>query len=190
MKNNTHSYIEDNQNANIKIYINGTVYNRSDAKISVFDSGFLLGDGVWEGVRLHNGKLCFLDEHLQRLYKGAQQIRIDIPYTEKELTDIIYDVIEKNNMYSGVHMRIIISRGEKITPYQHPSANVGPISLVIIPEYKIASKEININGIKLASVDIIRGTDSNQDPKINSLSKFNCIAACLEAIGKNVDELY
>ena len=91
-------------------------------------------------------------------------------------------------MYSGVHIRIIISRGEKITPYQHPSANVGPISLVIIPEYKIANEEININGIKLTSVNIIRGTGFNQDPKINSLSKFNCIAACLEAIDKNVDE--
>ena len=188
MENNTHSYIQDDRNTNIKIYINGTIYDRNNAKISVFDSGFLLGDGVWEGIRLHNGKLCFLNEHLLRLYEGAAQININIPYVKEELTNIIYDVIEKNNMYSGVHIRIIISRGEKITPYQHPSVNVGPISLVIIPEYKIANEKINTNGIKLASVNVIRGTVSNQDPKINSLSKFNCIAACLEAINKNVDE--
>ena len=188
MENNTHSYIQDERNKNIKIYINGEIYNRSTAKISVFDSGFLLGDGVWEGIRLHNGKLCFLNEHLTRLYDGAKQIHIDIPYSKEELTNIIDKVIEENQMFSGVHMRIIISRGEKFTPYQHPSANVGPISLVIIPEYKIANEKINTNGIKLASVNTIRGTGSNQDPKINSLSKFNCIAACLEAIDKNVDE--
>ena len=188
MENNTHSYIQDNRNKNIKIYINGKIYDRNNAKISVFDSGFLLGDGVWEGIRLHNGKLCFLNEHLIRLYDGARQINIDIPYSKEELSSLIYKVVKENHMYSGVHIRIIISRGEKITPYQHPSTNVGPISLVIIPEYKIANKEININGIKLASVNIIRGTGSNQDPKINSLSKFNCIAACLEAIDKNVDE--
>ena len=188
MENNTHSYVLDERNTNIKIYINGKIYDRNNAKISVFDSGFLLGDGVWEGIRLHNGKLCFLNEHLIRLYDGARQINIDIPYSKEALSSIIYKVIEENHMYSGVHIRIIVSRGEKITPYQHPSANIGPISLIIIPEYKIANEEININGIKLASVNIIRGTDSNQDPKINSLSKFNCIAACLEAIDKNVDE--
>ena len=188
MENNTHSYTCDERNTTIKIYINGKIYDRNNAKISVFDSGFLLGDGVWEGIRLHNKKLCFLDEHLDRLYDGAKQINIDICYSKKELTNIVYKVIEANQMSSGVHMRIIISRGEKTTPYQHPSANIGPISLVIIPEYKIADEEINTNGIKLASVDIIRGTDSNQNPRINSLSKFNCIAACLEAIDKNVDE--
>ena len=148
MENNTHSYVHDERNINIKIYINGKIYDRSNAKISVFDSGFLLGDGVWEGIRLHNGKLCFLNEHLIRLYDGAGQINIDIPYSKEELSSIIYKVVEENHMYSGVHIRIIISRGEKITPYQHPSANVGPSSLVIIPEHKIANEEIRIPGIK------------------------------------------
>jgi len=188
MKNNTHSYIQDSRNQDIQIYINGEIYSRTNAKISVFDSGFLLGDGVWEGIRLHNGKLCFLKEHLERLFQGANQTKIAIPYSKQELTNIIYRVIKHNDMYSDVHIRIIISRGEKITPYQHPSANIGPISLVIIPEYKIANEVININGIKLASVDTIRGTHLNQDPKINSLSKFNCIASCLQAIDKDVDE--
>ena len=188
MQNNTHSYIQDERNQHIKIYINGEIYERSNAKISVFDSGFLLGDGVWEGIRLHNGKLCFLNEHLSRLYDGAKQIDINIPYSEQELANIVYDTIKANDMYSGVHIRIIISRGEKTTPYQHPDANVGPISMVIIPEYKIANDQINKNGICLSSVKTIRGTNLNQDPKINSLSKFNCIAACLEAINKNVDE--
>ena len=188
MQNNTHSYIHDERNQNINIYINGKIYHRSNAKISVFDSGFLLGDGVWEGIRLHNEQLCFLTEHLNRLYNGARKIKIKIPYSKNELTQIIYDLIKKNEMNSDVHIRIIISRGEKITPYQHPSSNVGPISLVIIPEYKIANESVNNNGIELASVNTIRGTETNQDPKINSLSKFNCIAACLEGIDKNVDE--
>ena len=188
MKNNTHSYIQDERNKNIKIYINGEIHTRSNAKISVFDSGFLLGDGVWEGVRLHNGQLCFLNEHLTRLYDGAEQIKIRIPYSKEELTHIIYDLIKKNGMKSDVHIRIIISRGEKITPYQHPSSNRGPISLVIIPEYKIANESVNNTGITLASVDTVRGTELNQDPKINSLSKFNCIAACLQAIDQKVDE--
>ncbi len=188
MQNNTHSYIEDPRNKNIKIYINGEILNRPDAKISVFDSGFLLGDGVWEGIRLHNGRLCFLNDHLGRLYDGARQISIKIPYSKDQLSEIIYKVVRKNNMDSGVHIRVIISRGEKITPYQHPEANLGPISLVVIPEYKIANRAINKYGISLTSVKIIRGTSLNQDPKINSLSKFNCIAGCLQAIEKNVDE--
>ena len=188
MKNNTHSYIHDDRNNNIKIYINGDIYDRSNAKISVFDSGFLLGDGVWEGIRLHNGQLCFLNEHLNRLYNGSEKIKIKIPYSKNGLTQIIYDLIKKNEMYSDVHIRIIATRGEKITPYQHPSSNIGPISLVIIPEYKIANKFVNNNGIALGSANTIRGTELNQDPKINSLSKFNCIAACLEGIDKNVDE--
>ena len=188
MQNNTHSYIHDERNKNIKIYINGKVHDRENAKISVFDSGFLLGDGVWEGIRLHNGQLCFLNEHLKRLYDGANKIKINIPYAKDELTQIIYNLIIENRMKTDVHIRVIISRGEKITPYQHPSSNVGPISLVIIPEYKVANENVNNNGITLASVNIIRGTELNQDPKINSLSKFNCIAACLEGMNKNVDE--
>jgi len=188
MQNNTHSYIHDERNKNIKIYINGKIHDRANAKISVFDSGFLLGDGVWEGIRLHNGQLCFLNEHLDRLYDGAKKINIKIPYSNEELTQIIYDLIMKNEMKTNVHIRVIISRGEKITPYQHPSSNIGPISLVIIPEYKIANESVNNAGITLASVNTIRGTEFNQDPKINSLSKFNCIAACLEGIDKKVDE--
>ena len=188
MQNNTHSYVHDERNKNIKIYINGEIYDRRNAKISVFDSGFLLGDGVWEGIRLHNGQLCFLNEHLNRLYDGAKKLSIKIPYSNKELTQIIYNLIVENGMKTDVHIRVIISRGEKITPYQHPSSNVGPISLVIIPEYKIANESVNNNGITLASVNIKRGTELNQDPKINSLSKFNCIAACLEGMNKNVDE--
>ena len=188
MQNNTHSYVHDERNKNIKIYINGEIHDRRNAKISVFDSGFLLGDGVWEGIRLHNGQLCFLNEHLNRLYDGAKKLSIKIPYSNKELTQIIYNLIVENGMKTDVHIRVIISRGEKITPYQHPSSNVGPISLVIIPEYKIANESVNNNGITLASVNIKRGTELNQDPKINSLSKFNCIAACLEGMNKNVDE--
>ena len=143
MTKGTHSYLEDKRNKQIKIYVNGKVVPRSDASISVFDSGFLLGDGVWEGIRLLNGKLVFLDEHLNRLFFGAKKLEIDIGYSPEELTKIIYKTLKANNMNNGVHIRLIISRGLKKTPYQHPNANFKGSTLVIIPEYKKADQTIN-----------------------------------------------
>ena len=177
----SHSYLPDNRNEKIKIYINGYFYNRNDAKISVFDSGFLLGDGVWESFRLHNSHLCFINNHINRLYDGARSIDIKIPLTKKQLLNTIEKTIEKNNMYSDVHIRVIVSRGLKKTPYQHPDANTGDATIVIIPEYKNADTSVNIKGISLSTVDIKRPDRFTQNPHINSLSKFNCIAACIQA---------
>ena len=177
----SHSYLPDNRNEKIKIYINGHFYNRNDAKISVFDSGFLLGDGVWESFRLHNGHLCFINQHIDRLYDGASSIDIKISLTKKQLLKTIEETIEKNNMYSDVHIRVIVSRGLKKTPYQHPDANIGDSTIVIIPEYKNADTTVNKKGITLSTVDIIRPDRFTQNPHINSLSKFNCIAACIQA---------
>tara|TARA_B100001029_G_C15060841_1_gene458339 strand:+ start:52 stop:972 length:921 start_codon:yes stop_codon:yes gene_type:complete len=188
LSNGTHSYIKDNRNENIKIYINGDFYNRKDAKISVFDSGFLLGDGVWEGVRLLNGNLVFIEEHLARLYYGANKLAIDIGKTQKELTTLIYSTLNQNNMKTDVHIRLIISRGLKITPYQHPNANIGGSSIVIIPEYKKPNVNINNDGIKLVTVNVQRGTQNSQDPRLNTLSKLNCITACIEADMAGADE--
>ena len=188
LSNGTHSYIKDNRNENIKIYINGDFYNRKDAKISVFDSGFLLGDGVWEGVRLLNGNLVFIEEHLARLYYGANKLAIDIGKTQKELTTLIYSTLNQNNMKTDVHIRLIISRGLKITPYQHPNANIGGSSIVIIPEYKKPNVNINNDGIKLVTVNVQRGTQNSQDPRLNTLSKLNCITACIEADLAGADE--
>ena len=188
MAKGTHSYVEDQRNKNIIIYINGEFFTRNEAKISVFDSGFLLGDGVWEGIRLHNGKLCFIEEHIQRLYHGAEKLKIEIGKSKEELIALIYETIHTNVMDSDVHIRLIVSRGLKRTPYQHPNANVGGASIVIIPEYKKADAALVSKGIRLCLVDTIRGGQNSQDPRLNTLSKLNCIFGCLEADEKGFDE--
>ena len=188
MNNGTHSYSEDIRNKNIVIFINGKFFNRNEAFISVFDSGFLLGDGVWEGIRLFQNKLLFLEEHIDRLYSGANKLSININLNKYELINLIKKTLNKNNMKTGVHIRIIISRGLKKTPYQHPNVNIGECSIVIIPEYKEANKQINKKGIHIKSVKIRRGTPNDVDPTINSLSKQNCIAACIEAHNAGADE--
>ena len=177
----THSYLEDSRNGNIQIYINGELYPRQKARISVFDSGFLLGDGVWEGIRLLNGHMVFLEDHLDRLYHGAEKLAIDIGHTQEEIVDFMKETLDANGMDNGVHIRLIVSRGLKKTPYQHPNANIGGSSIVIIPEYKEANEMVNIKGISLITVKTRRGTPDSQDPRINSLSKQNCINACIEA---------
>ena len=188
MAKGTHSYVEDQRNENIIIYINGEFFPRNEAKISVFDSGFLLGDGVWEGIRLHNGKLCFIEEHIQRLYHGAEKLKIEIGKSKEEFIALIYETIHTNVMDSDVHIRLIVSRGLKQTPYQHPNANVGGASIVIIPEYKKADAALLSKGIRLCLVDTIRGSQNSQDPRLNTLSKLNCIFGCLEADEKGFDE--
>lgn len=188
MAKGTHSYVEDQRNENIIIYINGEFFPRNEAKISVFDSGFLLGDGVWEGIRLHNGKLCFIEEHIKRLYHGAEKLKIEIGKSKEELIALIYETIHTNVMDSDVHIRLIVSRGLKQTPYQHPNANVGGASIVIIPEYKKADATLLSKGIRLCLVDTVRGAHNSQDPRLNTLSKLNCIFGCLEADEKGFDE--
>ena len=184
----THGYLSDTRNESIQIYINGELYPRKKASISVFDSGFLLGDGVWEGIRLLNGHMVFLEEHLNRLYNGAEQLAINIGYKKEELVGLIQETLDANGMSNGVHIRLIVSRGLKKTPYQHPNANIGGSSIVIIPEYKEADKMINIEGISLITVNTRRGTPNSQDPRLNTLSKLNCISACIEADRGGADE--
>ena len=184
----THDYIEDERNKNILIYINGELTPREEAKISVFDSGFLLGDGVWEGIRLHNGKLAFGDAHLDRLYEGAKALDINIGMTKKEMEAAVMSAVEADSMESGVHIRLIVSRGLKRTQYQHPSANVGGPTIVIIPEYKTPNKDILTNTLRLFTVKVRRSHPDIQDPKLNTLSKHNCIAACIEADKAGYDE--
>ena len=184
----THDYLEDPRNLEILIYINGKYYPRQDASVSVFDSGFLLGDGVWEGIRLHNGKFAFLDKHLERLFWGASQIDMDIEKNLDEVKKILYDTVKRNKMKEGVHVRLIISRGIKSTPYQDPKFTISGPTIVVIPEYKQPNPETIEHGIKLVSVDVIRGSSNMQDHRINSLSKFNCIQACIDAKRKGGDE--
>lgn len=187
-KRGTHDFVADPRNLEILIYINGKFYPRQDASVSVLDSGFLLGDGVWEGIRLHNGKFLFLKQHLERLFWGASQIDMDIGKTMDEITSILYDTVKSNKMKNGVHVRLVVSRGVKSTPYQDPGFTVSGPTIVVIPEYKKPSPETQKDGIKLVSVDVIRGSTNVQDHRINSLSKFNCIQACIDAKRKGGDE--
>ena len=184
----SHSYINNPLNENIFININGKLFRRNEAKISVFDSGFLLGDGVWEGIRLHKSKLVFIDEHLDRLFNSANGISIKIPLSKKDIIFEIEKVLLKNNMIDDVHIRLIISRGDKITPYQNPNANIGPINFVIIPEHKKTNPEIYLNGITIGRVQTIRPPDNILSTHFNTLSKLNCILASIEANELNYDE--
>ncbi len=184
----SHSYIQDKRNKNVKIYINGKFYTRKDAKISVFDSSVLLGDGVWDGLRYHNNNFLFLNDHLKRLYEDAKRIKLKIHISKKNLIKLLNKIIKINKMETDVHIRLIISRGIKSTPYQDPSFTISLPSIIIIPEYKKADKKIYSKGLKLTTVKTIRGPHNVQDPRINSLSKLNCILACIEAKKKNYDE--
>ena len=184
----SHSYISNPKNKDIFININGELFHRNKAKISVFDSGFLLGDGVWEGIRLHQSKLVFIEDHLDRLYASAKGISLDISYTKEEVINQINSVLNRNNMNDDVHIRLIISRGDKITPYQNPNANVGPVNLVIIPEYKKTDPDTYIKGIKIGRVPNIRPNERILSPHYNTLSKLNCILASIEANKLGYDE--
>ena len=184
----THEYEDDPRNSEVIISVNGDLVERSEAKVSVFDAGFLLGDGVWESFRLHNGHLAFIDDHLDRLFHGAQTISMDIRKSRDEILSEINKVIDANGMSDGVHIRLIASRGLKPTPYQAPWVISSPPTLVIIPEYKRANEDRVRDGISLVSVSTRRGGQNTQDPRINSLSKHNCIAACIEAAELGGDE--
>ena len=184
----SHDFIDDKRNKNIKIYINGKFYKRKDAKISVFDSSTMLGDGIWDSLRYHNNKFIFLKEHLDRLYKDAKLIDLKIHLTRKKLSEALIKTIKINKMKTDVHLRIIVSRGIKSTPYQSPKVTISKPTIIIIPEYKKPDIKTYKKGLKLVTVKTIRGPINVQNPQINSLSKLNCILACIEANKKNADE--
>jgi branched-chain amino acid aminotransferase len=184
----THEYQDDPRNATIRIDINGELFAREEARVSVFDSGFVLGDGIWEGLRVHHGKVAFLDQHMDRLYEGAKALDMDMEVTPQQLRERIYRVLEENAMHEGVHIRLMVSRGIKATPYQDPRITITPPTIVIIPEYKEALPETAYKGIRLFTVHVRRGYPDVQDPKLNSHSKLNCITACIQATKAGADE--
>ena len=184
----THEYQDDPRNATILIDINGELFARNEAKVSVFDSGFILGDGVWEGLRVHAGKIVFLEQHLDRLYGGAKALDMDMEVSAEQLSKRLYKVLEANAMQDGVHIRLMVSRGVKATPYQDPRITITPPTIVIIPEYKNALPETATRGIRLFTVHVRRGYPDVQDPKLNSHSKLNCITACIQATKAGADE--
>jgi len=184
----THEYQDDPRNASILIDINGELFPRNEAKVSVFDSGFVLGDGVWEGLRVHNGKIAFLDRHLERLYDGAKALDMEMEVAPDQLSKRLYHLLDKNSMHEGVHIRLMVSRGVKATPYQDPRITITPPTIVIIPEYKNALPQTASQGIRLFTVHVRRGYPDVQDPKLNSHSKLNCITACIQATKAGADE--
>ena len=190
----THAYAPDPRNASVLIGMRDGVTGafslipRVDAKVSVFDSGFVLGDGVWEGVRLHGGVLLYAAEHVKRLFQGAKAIDMDVDVTPGDLIKMMYDTVDANEMHEGVHIRLMVTRGLKSTPYQNPTFTVGKPTIVIAAEHKAAAEGPKVNGMRLITTHVRRGAPDVQDPAWNSHSKLNCIAACIQANKAGVDE--
>lgn len=188
MAHGTHNAVEDPRNENVLIYINGELFPRKEAKISVFDSGYLVGDGVWEGLRLHNGALVFLNDHFDRLYQGAKTIGMDLEMNRAEITAAIRETLQANNMKDGVHIRIMFTRGIKKTPSQDPRLTISGPNLVIIAEYKKADPTSRDSGVKLFTSTIRRGSPDYLDPRLNCHSKIHEVQALIQAQEAGADE--
>jgi branched-chain amino acid aminotransferase len=178
----------DPRNASALLYLNGALVRKEEAKVSVFDGGFVVGDGVWEGLRLHRGTLLFLDEHLDRLFWGARKIRLDIGLEREALVRDIWRLLDANQMRDGVHIRLMVTRGEKAAPNQDPRNAIGRATVVIVAEWKQPSPRILTDGISLHTSSI-RCTPADMfDMRLNSHSRLNLIVALLEAIEAGADE--
>lgn len=177
----------DPRNLNNLVYVNGQMVHRNQAVVSVYDAGFMLGDGVWEGVRLHHGALLFLEDHLDRLLAGAKTIGMDLPWSRADLHEALCTSVRANQMTHNVHCRLMITRGPKITTDQDPRLSLAP-TIVIIAEYKDETPDDAVRPLKIVTVHIRRGLPDTQDPKLNSHSKLNCILAMLQAMQSNADE--
>jgi branched-chain amino acid aminotransferase len=184
----THEYLEDDRNKDVLIYVNGELFPRDEAKISVFDSAFLVGDGFWESFRLHNGKLAFVEQHLSRLKANAKALDYDLPMSPESLVDEVYKTVRANEMNSNdVHIRMMITRGTKRSPSQDPRASIGGPTLVIIAEYKSPAR-YGDEGIQLFTVHVRRGRPDVQDPKLHTHSKLNCVISCIQATKAGANE--
>lgn len=188
MTHGTHNAVEDPRNENILIYINGELLPRKEAKISVFDSGYLVGDGVWEACRLHKGVLVFLDLHLDRLWTAAKTVGMTLPFTREQLIEKIHKTLETNGMDDDVHVRFMLTRGIKKTPSQDPRLTVSGPNLVIIAEHKKASPETRLKGISLFTSTIRRGSPDYLDPRLNCHSKLHEVQALIQALEAGADE--
>ena len=181
----THQAAEDLRNENIQIYLNGVLVPKERALVSVYDSGFMLGDGVWEGLRLYNGAWAFLDEHLDRLFEAAKAVDIDIGMNRVDVVEALLDTQAANDMHTDAHARLMVTRGVKKRPFQHPALSQSGPTVTIIMEHSQPSLP---RGIRLATVPHLRGLPMTQDPKLNSHSKLNCILACIAAEKAGADE--
>ena len=188
MAHGTHDFEDDPRNEQILIWVNGELLPRHQAVVSVFDSGFVLGDGVWEGLRVSGGHPAFLGLHLDRLFEGAKAIMLDVGLTRHDLTAAIYATLQANDMVDGVHVRLMVTRGVKRTPYQDPRVTVGPATVVIIAEHKEVMPRTVTEGITLFTTHVRRATPDTLDPKLNAHSKLNDITACIQAYTAGADE--
>jgi branched-chain amino acid aminotransferase len=184
----THDAEEDDRNAHILIYVDGALLPRHEAKVSVYDSGFMLGDGIWEGLRLYDGRIAFLDDHLDRLYEAALYLEMQIGLTREELTGAIWETLEANGMVTDVHIRLMVTRGRKRKPFQHPHLSAYGPTIVIIAEHSKPDETVIERGIRLHTVPHHRGLPLTQDAKLNSHSKLNCIIALNHALRAGADE--
>jgi len=184
----THDAADDPRNRDIKIYVNGELPHRDDAKISVYDSGFMLGDGMWEGMRLYNEKWAFFDEHMDRFFASCKAVSIEVGMDRAGILDAMTRTAAANSMTTDVHCRLMLTRGVKIKPFQHPSLSRSGPTLVIIMEHSKPVAELQSRGIRLATVPQVRGLPMSQDAKYNSHSKLNCVIACLQAEQAGADE--
>ncbi|WP_298841197.1 aminotransferase class IV [uncultured Roseobacter sp.] len=184
----THDSDEDIRNRDILIYVNGDIVPRDQAVVSVYDSGFLLGDGMWEGMRLYNGRWAFFEEHMDRFFASCKTVSLDVGMDRAGILDALTRTAEANGMHTDVHCRLMLTRGIKVKPFQHPSlSRTGP-TLVIIMEHSKPAASLQSQGIRLATVPQVRGLPMSQDPKLNSHSKLNCVIACLQAEEAGADE--
>ena len=181
----THQAAEDARNENIQIYLNGVLVPKERALVSVYDSGFMLGDGVWEGLRLYNGTWAFLDEHMDRLFDAAKAVDIDLGLDRAGVVQALCDTQTANDMHTDAHARLMVTRGVKRRPFQHPALSQSGPTFTIIMEHSQPSLP---RGIRLATVPHMRGLPMTQDPKLNSHSKLNCILACIAAEKAGADE--
>jgi branched-chain amino acid aminotransferase len=184
----THDFEDDPRNERILIWVNGELVPRERAVVSVFDSGFVLGDGVWEGLRVSGGHPAFLERHLDRLFEGAKAIMLHIGRSRDDLAAAIYETMRANEMTDGVHVRLMVTRGVKRTPYQDPRVTIGPATVVIIAEHKEPLPATVTEGITLFTTHVRRAAPDTLDPKINSHSKLNDITACIQAYTAGADE--
>lgn len=184
----THNALDDPRNETVKIFINGELIARKDAKISVFDSGYLVGDGVWEAMRLYNGVLAFSNQHLDRLWAGAAAIGMEMNFSREELLEKVHQTLDANDMHTDVHVRIMLTRGTKTTPSQDPRLLLSGPNLVIIAEHKKASKESAIKGIRLFTSTVRRGSPDYLDPRMNCHSKIHEVQALVQALEAGCDE--
>jgi len=181
-------YAADPRNDAVLVYVNGDFFPRNEAKVSVFDSGFALGDGIWEGLRLVKGKIISLQAQMDRLYEGAASIALDIGMDRRAVEQVLWQTLERNGMKDGAHMRLMITRGTKKTPNQDPRFVIGKATVVVVAEYKTPKPETRARGLSLMTSTYRTSGPDVFDLRLNSHSRLNLIQALIQAINLGADE--